>query len=157
MYYTYSTVAELRHIIHPKHQDIQMTGPKAKFYFEISTSSGVPIYRQIIDQVKTHMATGRLKEDDFLPSVRQVALELEINPMTVSKAYNLLERDGILELARGQGMVVKKISAAKKDLRRRTEELIPLLREVVNKSKQLSLDPKDIFESFKNLWKEQSK
>ena len=44
-----------------------------KFYFQISTSSGVPIYRQIMDQVKTHIATGRIKKDVFLPSVRQVA------------------------------------------------------------------------------------
>ena len=66
----------------------------------------MPIYRQILDQVRAQIATGRLAAGEFLPSVRQVASELTVNPMTVSKAYSLLERDGIVELVRGQGMRV---------------------------------------------------
>src|ERR1700758_237959 len=77
-----------------------------RFRFHVAPSSGVPIYRQLLDQVRAQIATGRLAPGQFLPSVRQVAAELTVNPMTVSKAYSLLERDGIVELVRGQGMRV---------------------------------------------------
>jgi GntR family transcriptional regulator len=81
--------------------------PVAKrFTLHVAVSSGVPIFRQIIDQVKAQLATGRLKAGEFLPSVRQVAGQLTVNPMTVSKAYSLLERDGLLENVRGKGMRV---------------------------------------------------
>lgn len=128
---------------------------KAKYYFQISTSSGVPIYRQVIDQVKTLIATGRLEEGIFLPSVRQVSKELEINPMTVSKAYSLLEREGVLEFVRGQGMKVRKSNLPKENLSNREEELTPILKEVVVKAKQLALGPKKVIEIFENIWKEQ--
>src|SRR5580658_9073455 len=77
-----------------------------RFRFHVAPSSGVPIYRQLLDQVRAQIATGRLAPGEFLPSVRQVAAELTVNPMTVSKAYSLLERDGVVELVRGQGMRV---------------------------------------------------
>lgn len=72
--------------------------------FEIHPSSGVPIYRQLIDQVLALIAGGKLGEGDFLPSVRQVANSAAINPMTVSKAYSKLEAQGIVQRVRGQGM-----------------------------------------------------
>ena len=128
---------------------------KSKFYFQISTSSGVPIYRQIIDQVKTQIATGRLEAGIFMPSVRQVAEELEINPMTVSKAYSLLEKENVLEFARGQGMVVRESAIPKKNLQKREESIIPLLKEVVTKAQQLSLEQEKVIKVFDNLWKEQ--
>lgn len=124
-----------------------------KYYFQISTSSGVPIYRQIMDQVKIHLAAGRLKSDDFLPSVRQVAKELEVNPMTVSKAYSLLEKEGVLETVRGQGMRVIQQGDYKLDAARREKEIEPLLKEIINKAKQLSLDEKDIIETLQKSWK----
>ncbi len=127
---------------------------KAKYYFQISTSSGVPIYRQVLDQVKTLIATGRLEEGVFLPSVRQVSKELEINPMTVSKAYSLLEKEGVLEYVRGQGMKVLKSSFPQKNLDKRKEEIVPLLKEVITKAHQLSLQPKKVIEIFNDLWKE---
>src|SRR5688500_20378482 len=68
----------------------------------VSPTSGVPIYRQLMDQVRAQIAGGRLSPGDFLPSVRQVAEELEVNPMTVSKAYSLLEKEQVVELVRGQ-------------------------------------------------------
>ena len=61
--------------------------------FQVNPSSGVPIYRQLMDQVRALIASGRLAEGELLPSVRQVGQELQINKMTVSKAYSLLERD----------------------------------------------------------------
>jgi GntR family transcriptional regulator len=74
--------------------------------FEINATSGVPIYRQIVDQVHAMLAGGLLREGDLLPSVRQVAQDAAVNPMTVSKAYSRLETDGVVRRSRGLGMQV---------------------------------------------------
>jgi GntR family transcriptional regulator len=74
--------------------------------YEINPSANVPIYRQIMDQVARLIAGGSLLPGDDLPSVRAVAAEHAVNPMTVSKAYSLLEAQGLLQRIRGQGMVV---------------------------------------------------
>jgi len=76
--------------------------------FIISPSSGVPIYRQLFSQIERMVLNGYFSEGDTLPSVRQVATDLEVNPMTVSKAYGLLEERGYLIRLRGKGMVVAK-------------------------------------------------
>jgi GntR family transcriptional regulator len=132
---------------------IHMT-PKPKYYFQILTTSGVPIYRQLIDQVKTNIATGRLTPGTYLPSVRQVASELEINPMTVSKAYSLLEKESVLEFVRGQGMKVHESSAPQKHVENREEDILPLLKQVISKTEQLSLPPKQVMNLLEDLWKE---
>ena len=77
-----------------------------RFRFYVYPSAGAPIYQQLMQQVKFQVASGRLKPGDLLPSVRDTANELAINPMTVSKAYSLLEREGLLTRDRGQGMRV---------------------------------------------------
>src|SRR5712691_3764193 len=74
--------------------------------FEINPTSGVPIYRQIVDQVNAMVAGGLLREGDLLPSVRQVASDASVNPMTVSKAYSRLETECVVRRVRGQGMEV---------------------------------------------------
>lgn len=127
---------------------------KPKILFQVSASSGVPIYRQIMDQVKTQIATGRLGDGLFLPSVRQVAEELEVNPMTVSKAYSLLEKENVLEFVRGQGMVVRASAVHKKDLQKKEDSIVPLLKEVVIKAKQLSIEQQKISELLQSLWRE---
>jgi GntR family transcriptional regulator len=118
----------------------------AEFLFQVFPTSGLPIYRQIVDQVRRHVASGRLRAGDFLPSVRQVGLELQVNPMTVSKAYSLLERDGVVELVRGQGMRIadRSESATNGSLRERQEQLMPLLRQVAAEAFQLSLSGKQV-------------
>jgi GntR family transcriptional regulator len=128
----------------------------AEFLFQVFPTSGLPIYRQIVDQVRRHAASGRLRPGDFLPSVRQVGLELEVNPMTVSKAYSLLERDGILELVRGQGMRIAERSepATNGSLRERQEQLMPLLRQVAAEAFQLSLSGKQVRTLFDRVIKE---
>lgn len=74
--------------------------------FKILPSSTEPIYRQIVEQVRRHVASGAWAAGHELPSVRAVAQDHAINPMTVSKAYSLLESEGLLERRRGMGMVV---------------------------------------------------
>ncbi len=125
----------------------------SSFYFHVFPASGVPIYRQLMDQVQTLIASRRLMPGVFLPSVREVAGELEINPMTVSKAYSLLERDGILELVRGQGMRVK-TPVPKGNLKERQAVLAPLLKQVVAQAYQLSLGASHVEEMLKPMLKE---
>jgi GntR family transcriptional regulator len=74
--------------------------------FDIQPSDSTPIYRQIVEQVQRRVRSGQWRAGEELPSVRAVALEHAINPMTVSKAYSLLEAEGLLERRRGMGMVV---------------------------------------------------
>lgn len=131
-----------------------MTAVKPKFYFQIIATSGVPIYRQIIDQVKMHVATGRLSPGEFLPSVRQVASEIEINPMTVSKAYSFLEKEGVIELVRGQGMAISRSKTAHEHVKDQKEDILPLLKEVVIKAHQLALSPATVRELLEKLFKE---
>lgn len=73
----------------------------------VDAHSGVPVYRQLMDQVRFHVASGLLKPGDELPSTRTLSAELGVNPMTISKAYSYLERDGVIERRPGRSLVVK--------------------------------------------------
>jgi GntR family transcriptional regulator len=74
--------------------------------FHVNPSSGVPIYLQIETQVKNAIAAGALKPDRALPSVRKLAAELGINPNTAARAYQNLERDGVISTVPGGGTYV---------------------------------------------------
>jgi GntR family transcriptional regulator len=74
----------------------------------VDPHSGVPVYRQLIDQVKFHIASGMLKAGDELPSTRTLSSELGVNPMTVSKAYSYLEIEDVVERRPGRPLVVKR-------------------------------------------------
>jgi len=76
------------------------------FAIAIDFKSGVPIYRQIIDQVKSAIATGTLGPGDRLPTVRQLSVDLSVNPNTVSRAYTELELTGLVETHMGSGTYV---------------------------------------------------
>ena len=89
------------------------------FRFALDLHSGMPVYRQLIDQVRSGMASGSLAAGDQLPTVRQLAVDLEINPNTVLRAYRELELGGFLETHQGTGTFVanKKVekSSAERD------------------------------------------
>ncbi|HEY3298351.1 MAG TPA: GntR family transcriptional regulator [Armatimonadota bacterium] len=72
----------------------------------IDTTSAVPVYAQIVQQVKRAIAVGALKPGDSIDSLRETAAKLRVNPLTVSKAYKLLEQDGLLESKQGLGSFV---------------------------------------------------
>src|SRR3954452_21818991 len=123
------------------------------FFLQVSPTSGVPIYRQLLDQIRAQVASGRLPPDQFLPSVRQLAQRLAVNPMTISKAYSLLERDGLVELVRGQGMRVNAPSPSANGKARR-QVLLPLLQQVAATARQLSLSPREVLDLLEPLLKE---
>ena len=72
----------------------------------VDTRSGVPIYKQIVQQVEKGIMGGLLKPGDQLPTVREVALELTINPNTVARAYRELEYEGVIESIQGRGTFI---------------------------------------------------
>ncbi len=74
--------------------------------FQIDPHSGVPVYRQIMDQVRYHLAAGTLAPGTQLPSIRELARTLAVNPTTIVKAYTELEHDQVIELRRGLGAFV---------------------------------------------------
>lgn len=76
---------------------------------DLDTRSGVPIYRQILDQVRQQIVAGQIGEGSALESVRDLAARLKVNPMTISKAYALLENEGLLERRRGIGLFVARL------------------------------------------------
>lgn len=77
----------------------------------ISNSSGVPIYEQIEEQIKSQIMTGELTEGDALPSMRVLAKDLKISIITTKRAYEDLERDGFIESVTGKGSFVKGINS----------------------------------------------
>ena len=79
---------------------------KASFRFRLDLHSGVPVYRQLIDQVRGAIASGSLSAGDQLPTVRQLAVDLAINPNTVLRAYRELELGGLLETQQGTGTFI---------------------------------------------------
>ena len=80
--------------------------PSRSFTFRLNPHSGVPVYRQLIDQVQAATATGSLRVGDQLPTVRQVAVDLTINPNTVLRAYREMEIRGFLETQQGSGTFI---------------------------------------------------
>lgn len=86
---------------------------------DIDVKSGVPFYRQIIDQVKSAIATGRIEPGERLPTVRQLAVDLSINPNTVSRAYTELELTGLVETQMGSGTFVGQKPVEQDEMERR--------------------------------------
>jgi len=98
---------------------------RGRFAFRLDVQSGVPVYRQIIDQVTGGMASGVLKAGDQLPTVRQLAVDLAINPNTVVRAYGELEIRGVLETQQGTGTFIsrQKIKRDEVERQRRLNQL----------------------------------
>jgi len=99
---------------------------RAGFGFRLDPHSGVPVYRQIIDQVLAGIASNSLTTGDQLPTVRQVAVDLAINPNTVVRAYRELEIRGVIETQQGMGTFVahKKVRQDEVERQRRLTQLV---------------------------------
>lgn len=104
--------------------------------FVCDTSSRLPIYRQLVEQVRRGVATGRLKPGERLPSVRQLSRELVVNPNTVARAYSELEQAGVLHTRQGLGAFVAEpsVDTTKKS---RRERLVAMLDELLTEAVHL--------------------
>ncbi len=124
----------------------------------LERNSGVPVFRQICDQVRFQVAAGVLTAGMEIPSTRDLGERLGVNPMTVSKAYALLEQEGVLERRPGLSLVVRGVekgarnrSAAETTRELRHEELERLLRPAAIAARQLGVPPKDALEVFRKV------
>ena len=117
-----------------------MPGPtrKADISFHIAPTSGVPIFRQLMDQIERLVACEQLRGGDLLPSVSDVSKQLAVNPMTISRAYNQLSEQGVLERQRGIGMRVAENAA--KSTEERLRMLDDQIGELWAQAEQLGLD-----------------
>ena len=106
----------------------------------INPSSGVPIYRQIINQIRSLIAGGALKEGEQLPTVRELASFLQVNPMTISKAYLLLEAEKTAYRLTGKGVFISSSASVLKK-KERLAILENLLEQVATESYQLDISP----------------
>jgi GntR family transcriptional regulator len=116
----------------------------------VDPSSGVPVFRQVMDQVRFHIASGLLKAGDELPPTRSLSAELGVNPMTISKAYNLLERDGVLERRPGRPLVVAQIDPADLELEK-LEQLRSHLSGAVRAVQQLGVKSDEAVKVFRRM------
>lgn len=119
-------------------------------FINIDPSSGLPIYIQIAQQIKTAVAMGRLQPEDPLPSVRQLAVELAVNPNTVARAYLDLEIEGVIYKRQGAGTFVSSqgVEMSKGERRRVLNELLEkALVEGVN----LGLSERELREAFERV------
>ena len=122
--------------------------------FSIATGSSEPIYRQLVDQAQRLVAGGQLAPGDAMPSVREVAQALALNPMTVSKAYGILELEGVLTRKRGMGMFVADAPKGTHSVASRVELLRPTLERAALEARQLELDHDTVLSLFTKLLKE---
>ena len=120
--------------------------------FILNPNSGVPIYRQLLDQVRRMVASGQLAPGAELPSVRELAMRHAVNPMTISKAYSLLEAEGLLERNRGKPMTVAKPARAQSPVAKRLQQLEPHVEQVALAARQLELTEKDAVKALHDAW-----
>lgn len=116
----------------------------------IDVHSGVPAYRQLVDQIRLQVAGGRLRPGDEIPSTRGLSAELGLNPMTISRAYALLEEEGILERRPGLPLVVRARSGAT-NATARSAQLTKALRPVASMARQLGIGGRDAGDMLRRL------
>ena len=120
--------------------------------FVLNPQSGTPIYRQLVEQITRLIAGGQLAAGTELPSVRELAERHTVNPMTISKAYALLESEGLLERQRGKPMRVAARRRSQAPLTQRLKQLEPVVRDVVLAARQLEIGKKDLIALLGDAW-----
>lgn len=116
--------------------------------FTVDPRSGVPLYLQLIEQVKRAVALGTLASGEQLPTVKALALDLTINPNTVARAYRELERDRVIETSPGRGSFVRSGDAPAEARRAGTDVAEGILGDAVRESRALGLDARAVTALF---------
>lgn len=120
--------------------------PPSALLFQVAPSSGVPIYKQLMEQIERLIRGGQLESEALLPSVREVASQLEVNPMTVSKAYSMMEAAGWLTRLRGKGMIVAPLRDLPAKPSSAAEALRPTAERLVEQARQLKVSSRELLE-----------
>lgn len=115
----------------------------------VDPNNGIPVYRQVVDQIRLQFATGRIKAGEELPSTRALSLRLGVNPMTISKAYGILEEEGVVVRRPGLPLIVAphKNKHASSNL----EQLSALLQPVALATAQMGISEEKAAEVFLKL------
>ncbi len=106
----------------------------------VDPHNGIPVYRQVMDQIKFQIASGMIEAGDELPSTRVLSSQLGVNPMTISKSYSFLEKEGVLERRPGRPLVVSTLQAESMQ-EGKLEQLRQTLAPTVTVIRQLEIDP----------------
>jgi GntR family transcriptional regulator len=117
--------------------------------FTLNPNSGIPIYRQLMEQVRRMVSSGQLQPGNELPSVRELAVNHAINPMTISKAYSMLEAEGLLERQRGKAMTIAAHHGSKETRTERLQRLQPAVDQLVMAAQQLQLTQEDVLKAVR--------
>jgi GntR family transcriptional regulator len=118
-------------------------------FSDLDPKSAVPLYEQIAVRLKAAVATGELRPTDALPSVRQLAGRLRINPATVVQAYRSLESDGFVEIRQGAGTYVRAMESEAR-ARERQAQARRLVRQLLADSARLGLSRQDLKDAMKH-------
>ena len=116
----------------------------------VDPHSGVPVYRQLIDQVRFHISSGLLGPGDELPSTRALSQQLGVNPMTISKAYSFLERDGVIERRPGLPLIVSEFGQ-RENMERKADQLRESLAPSVTAARQLGIAQDEAVRIFSKM------
>ena len=120
-------------------------------HFQIDPRSGLPVYRQLMDQIKYYVASGGLKPGDQLPSIRDMATRASVNPTTVVKGCTELQHEGLVEMKHGKGAFIAASSSSRSDEERR--KLIgQLAKQLVIEAKQLGASQTLVEEVVREEW-----
>ena len=118
--------------------------------FSLKPTSGTPIYRQLVDQIRQLAASGKLEAGDQLPSVRAIASELGVNPVTISKAYSLLEREGVVSQQHGADVVMAETRVGP------LQAMRPQALALVTTAKRLGFSREVTIDTVDQLWTSQT-
>ncbi len=133
-----------------------MEQPPTFRIFTLQPSSGIPIYRQLIDQVRRLVASGQLTPGTELPSVREVAAEYTVNPTTISKAYSLLESEGLVQRNRGKPMTISGGRQKSGSLPQRLRQIESQVEALTLAARQLDLSSTDLCQFISKKMGEES-
>jgi GntR family transcriptional regulator len=125
----------------------------ARFRFQLDLHSGVPVYRQVIDQVRGGIASGSLTPGDQLPTVRQLAVDLAINPNTVVRAYRELELGGLLETHQGTGTFISTQKMKRADAERE-KQLAQIVADCVSRAGAAGFTVDDLMDELRGFGSE---
>ena len=124
--------------------------PSTRFRLQLDLHSGMPVYRQLIDQVRGGIASGMLAAGDQLPTVRQLAVDLAINPNTVVRAYRELELGGLLETHQGTGTFIGTQKMKRPDAQRE-RQLAQIVGDCVSRAGAAGFTVDDLIEALRGL------
>jgi GntR family transcriptional regulator len=120
----------------------------------VDPRSGVPVYRQLMDQIRFHISSGMLRPGEELPSTRVLSQQLGVNPMTISKAYGYLERDGVIERRPGRPLIVSEVGRRESG-QRRVRQLRESLAPSVTAARQLGIGAREAARIFEGMLSEE--